>query len=432
MTYQYLEMGIAAVRSGSMEEAGRLLRLAIKSPEVNAPSRAIAYMWLAETTPDAAQKRSYYQQAAEADPTNAELRQRVELLLAQLQPPPPPISMPEAPPRQGTPAPAPPPPTTLPGMPPPAPTTSANPYSAYAAAPTGSTPPGGSVPISGGYNAAPGPAMPNTIQPQQIPAQILAPQTGTVMDYIVTVSGGPNGAGTGFFVSQHPIVATTRYVVGGAEQVTLEFSPGRGTAGTVLRTYSDYDLALIRLDYAPSAVMPISPMPRVPDDAPLTTVGYSGQTITGAMRPTRRVMAAYWIPTDFSALPDAGGSPLFDHNNYLVGMMTRNTSRNADHYFGLHINLIRQCIDTLVTDLASARTAYCPQCGTQSRAGGLGYFFCEVCGATMPQSLSVTRYPIPQAESYYAPANAPRCPHCQAASGFHAGKCVRCGQAATV
>ncbi len=417
MSYQYLQMGIAAAQGGSMEEAARLLRLAVKSPEVNAQSRAVAYMWLAETTTDTAQKRAYYQQAVESDPANADIRARVDAFLAtQFQPPPtptappPPGSLPEAPRSGSTP-----PPASLPEAPragstpaPYAAQTAANPY----------TP----------NPAPPAPAMPNTVSAQMPPAQILAPQTGTVLDYVVSVIGGPNGTGSGFFASQHPIIATTRHVVGGAEQVTIEFSPGRGATGTVIRTYSDYDLALIRIDYAPPSALPASPMPRVPDETALTAVSYGGAMTSGRQRPTTRVMASYWIPTDFSTLPDAGGAPLFDPQNYLVGMITRDTSRSADHFFGVHISLIRQCIDTVLADLQTTKAAYCAQCGSQSRAGGLGYFFCEVCGAVMPAAQGITRYPIPQAEPFYAPANAPRCPHCQAVTGSHNGKCLRCGQ----
>ncbi len=388
MSYQYLQMGIAAAQSGSMEEAARLLRLAVKSPELDNPSRAVAYMWLAETTSDPAQKRANYQLAVESDPKNADIRARVDAYLAtQFQPPPPPMSMPESTPRGATP-----PPVNLPETP----------------APRAAQPPPTPSPFP--------------------PAQILAPQSGTVLDYIVGITGGPNGRGTGFFAAQHQIIATTRYVVGGAEQVTVEFSPGRGTLGTVIRTYSDFDLALIRIDYAPQTAMPATSLPRVPDEAPLTVVSYGGAMLNGRQRPTNRQMASHWIPTDFSTLPDAGGAPFFDQQNLLVGMMTRDTSRSADHFFGLHISLIRQCIDTVLSDLSTARGAYCPQCGSLSRAGGMGYFFCEVCGGVLPAASGVTRHPIPQAEPLYVPAGATRCPHCQAVAGAHNGKCLRCGQ----
>jgi len=111
-------------------------------------------------------------------------------------------------------------------------------------------------------------------------------------------------------------------------------------------------------------------------------------------------------------------------------MMTRDTSRTADHFFGLHISLIRHCVETYIQDAVKIRTAYCPQCGAQSRAGGDGYFFCEICGSVMGAAQNMTRYPIPQAEAYYSLPNAARCPYCQAAVGMLNGKCLRCGQPA--
>ncbi len=422
MSYQYLEMGIEAVRKGSLDEGMRLLRMAIKSDELTIQLKAVAYMWLAETQTDPAQKRALYQQARDADPNNADIAARVDRFLQQ-QFPPPPSSLPEAPPQ----------PTTLPGMPSTA-TQQVSPFTQ----PTGATPNpyAASAPASPNLVNYPSqmatgaPAMPNAPVQAPPPAQILAPQTGTVLDYIVNIIGGPNGAGSGFYANQQPIIVTTRHVVGGSDQITIEFSPGRQTLGTVVRCYTDYDLALIALDYAPPAALPATPMPRVPDDAVLTAVTYGGTMTRGQQRPTRRVLAAHWIPTDYNTLPDAGGAPLFDQNNYLVGMLTRNTSRSADHFFGLHISLIRHCIDSYLQEAGAVRTAYCPQCGTQSRAGGQGFFFCETCGSVMPSAQNMTLYPIPQAENYYSQTNAPRCPYCQAAVGYHNGKCLRCGQPA--
>jgi hypothetical protein len=253
------------------------------------------------------------------------------------------------------------------------------------------------------------------------------------MDYIVTIIGGPNGTGTGFYPTAQPIIATTRHMTGGLERITIEFTPGKQAIGTVVRCFSDFDLALIRLDVPPPGMLPISPLPRLPDEAPFTIVGYGGQVMRGAQRPTRRVMATHWIPTNLSELPDAGGDPIFDDRNYLIGMMTRNTSRNSSHYFGLHISLIRQCIDTYLNEINTAKVAYCPHCGSNSRAGGQGFFFCDVCGAVMPASANVARYPIPQAESYYNPISARgiHCTRCSAAVGFHNGVCLRCGQTQT-
>lgn len=252
--------------------------------------------------------------------------------------------------------------------------------------------------------------------------------TGTVMDYVVTVIGGPNGTGTGFFPTAQPLIATTRYVVGGAERLTIELSPGRQMYGTVVRTFSDYDLALVRVDAVPPSMLPIIPMPRLPDEAIFHLISYNGQAVRGTHRPTKRVMAAHWIPTDLTTLPDSGGNPMFDERNYLVGMMTRNTSRSSSHFFGVYITLIRQCIDAYLHEVSSARVIYCAQCGSNSKAAGAGFFYCEVCGSLMPAFAQAARYPIPQAEGYYNPGHGVRCTNCQSTVGFHQGKCLRCGQ----
>jgi hypothetical protein len=58
----------------------------------------------------------------------------------------------------------------------------------------------------------------------------------------------------------------------------------------------------------------------------------------------------------------------------------------------------------------------------------MGYFYCEVCGSTLPIAVNVARHPVPQAAALYEPGSI-RCIHCNAASGIYQGRCLRCGQA---
>jgi ribosomal protein L37AE/L43A len=253
------------------------------------------------------------------------------------------------------------------------------------------------------------------------------PYTTNIADHIVGIFGGPNGPGSGFFVAAEGIIATTRYLTAGSERLTVELQPGRQVSAHLVRAYPELDLALLRVEFAPSTSLPITPLPRVPDDTPLLAAPYQRGLVSGRQRATKRVLAAHWIPTSFDRWEDAGGAPIFDQQYYLVGMATRNTARNSGHYFALHIAAIRAQVDEFLALSRAENRAYCPTCGAASKAGVMGFFYCETCGATLPNARHTARYPLPQAEALYETGRV-RCTRCGAHVGFHQGRCLRCGQ----
>lgn len=271
------------------------------------------------------------------------------------------------------------------------------------------------------------PALPGMGYTAQQPASAAGQQVN-VAEYVARIIGGPNGPGTAFFCGEGGLLATTRYVIGGAERVTVDLHIGQQLNGTVVRSFPEMDIALVSVEYAPPGALPITPLPGVPDDVPLVVISYEGEMRQGKQRPTQRRMAGHWIPTTFTSLPDAGGDLLFDDRSSLVGMMTRNTSRASGHLYGVHIGAVRRCVEWYQRE-AAERRVYCPTCGAVSRAGAAGFFYCETCGGTLPAARHVTRYPVPQADAFYAP-NAVRCtnPNCGALAPFYSGRCLRCGR----
>jgi S1-C subfamily serine protease len=367
MSLQSLELGIDAVKKGNRSEGARLLRIALKSGELNNYLRAVALIALAETTDDPQQKMKYYREALAADPGNADANQRLARLLGAQIPTTPPVTPP-------------PPPSTLPGE---------NPS------------PQGSV-AARGVNIA---------------------------GQIVSVIGGLNGPGTAFFVTRDGLLATTRFVVGGADRLTLELDSGRQLTGYVVRAYPEIDLALLYADTRVSELLPITPHTRIPNETPLTALAYNGQVLRGKVRDTKRVMPPHWIATDLVKLVDAGGDPLFDGSNHLAGMLTRNNSRSSGYVFALHITTIRRCVEAYIQEInGREKRVYCIACGVLSRSIGAGYFYCEVCGHVNPLAESMARYPIAEAEVFYEQAKI-RCTRCNAQVGFFQdGRCLRCGQ----
>ncbi|MCS7070112.1 MAG: hypothetical protein NZM00_01290, partial [Anaerolinea sp.] len=110
MSTRILDMGIRALQAGSRAEGIRLIRIALKRNTLPAELRAIAYLWLAETGGDAAQRVHYLRLAADADPNNADARARLAQALAPASIPPAtlpktgPLSPPHGPPPPAPPA----------------------------------------------------------------------------------------------------------------------------------------------------------------------------------------------------------------------------------------------------------------------------------------------------------------------------------------
>lgn len=359
-----LEQGIDAMQAGSLAEGARLIRIALKTGALEPDMQAIGFVWLAEVETTPARKRARYQQALAADPGNAEAKARLNRLLTERLPP--------------------------------------------AAAP-----------------------LPQTAAeiPAAAPVQPTAPSGPVnVAEHLASITGGPNGPGTGFFVLPDGVLATTRRVIGGLERVTVSLHNGRQLTGAVIRSLPALDLAFVRIDERVSGLLPVTPLPRVPGEAPLFLFHYSGEVLQAAQRPTQRVLPAHWIPTTFDQVLDAGGGPIFDANGHLVGMITNDTGRTSDYRYGLHIAAIRANLEAVYEELRGDQRTYCPACGGLSRAGGAGFAWCESCGAVLPHAQQSARYPQPAANRYYD-LNAGLCTACGSAAGIYQGLCLRCGTA---
>ncbi len=374
-----LQQGIAAIQAEHFQEGARLIKIALRDEMLTGSLRATAYLWLANTTGDSQQKINYYTEALTADPSNDLAKQ----WLAELMKPPAnnPLMQPPPPPGYTT--------THIGG--------------------------GGGMPVK----PVTGPLVPTNEQ-----------QSMTASYHIVGILGGPNGTGSGFFVARNGIIATTRYVVGGLENITVELETRRQLPGRVVRSYPDLDIALVYVEQPVNDLLPVTPFPTIADNAALNGIAHGGQIINGRKRETTRALAAHWFPTDISVLPDAGGCPVFDERHYVVGMLTRNDTNAAAYVHGVHITAITRCVDNFFQEMQTHRDrVYCHSCGSVSRAAAAGGFYCETCGTTMPFAEDIQRISTPQMAMYYQENHPDTCTNCGARVGFHKDLCLRCGVA---
>jgi hypothetical protein len=244
----------------------------------------------------------------------------------------------------------------------------------------------------------------------------------------VGIIDGPNGPGTGFFVSRDGLIATTRFVVGGAESITIELEPGRRLIGDVVRSYPEIDLTLIHTGLMTNRLLTAINTPHLPEHTALTAIAHNGRAMSGERRATRSIIKPEWFPTTIAQVADAGGCPIFNSGNLLVGMLTRNANRTSAYVFGLHISAIYERIERYLQEINSGeKPAYCPSCGHRTRAGTAGGFYCESCGSVLPAARHSHRFPVPQMVSLYGENIHSPCPQCGSRAGFYNSQCLRCG-----
>lgn len=366
-----MQQGIQAIQDGNPGEGARLLRIALLDSNLSGAMRATALIWLAEAEPNPGVKTQYYHDALAADPGNSHAKQRLDHVLSSNLPP---LQTPAANSQ-----------VTMPSLP-----------------------------------------------PQPAPSEPLAPAQSarqTALFYrTVGILDGPNGKGTGFFITTEGVIATSRLVVSGKENITVSLDPTRQMIGKVVRSYPELDLAFIQLDLTISHLLPFSTMGSVPENMDITAVVHEGEILRGRCRPTRREIKPQWFPTTIRQMGDVGGNPVYDEHNYVVGMLTRNASRSSADVFGLHISAIRRQLEEYRRDMQlDPQRVYCASCGYVSRAANFGGFYCEICGSVLPNARGQTRFPVPQAGTLYGENLQRPCRHCTSRVGYYNGRCLRCG-----
>ncbi|MEO0596743.1 MAG: serine protease [Chloroflexota bacterium] len=245
----------------------------------------------------------------------------------------------------------------------------------------------------------------------------------------VGITGGAGGIGTGFFVTLDGIVATTRHIVGGAREVTVQLLDGRSTRGQVVRAFPAFDLVLIQTNVQLIRLMNVLQQPSIPDNATMVAVTHSGQGLRTAKRRSANNIGGHWFPTLINKLMDEGGNPMFNERNVLVGMLTKNASRASGYMYGLHIHKIYECVDQYVYEkgqVADRQTIYCNSCGIISVAPSYRGFFCEHCGIKHPYVEENMLEPQPTLAGLYGENDRP-CQNCGSQIGIYNGACMRCG-----
>lgn len=429
MTYHNLKLAINLIKEGKMEEGARLLRFALKGDDLTPEQRVVGWLWMAETTDHIETKIGYYKAVLQIQPDHGRAAEMIQRL-SKIELPPMPPQMPNAPP-QHVPQTTQTPPAQLPEQqPPPSQATWSEPQRQDQPLPDV----GAQSPTAIDYNNLPRPDTPTpprgrSIGQQPVSSGNIPTQTAS-LHRTVGIFGGINGDGTGFFITADGIVATTRHVVGGNQRVTYEISGGRRGVGVVVRSFPIYDLAFVQTGLRVGKLLPISSSPVIADNTPISAITYTKRTINGQKRATTSTFKPEWFPTTIDTMGDAGGNPIFNQQGLLIGMLTANANRSAPYVFGLYIKTIYDLFEKYQEELREKPiSVYCGGCGGLSVAGNYGGFYCEHCGTILPhaQGNDKERFVLPQMAKLYGETMSPACVICGSTSGYHRGKCLRCG-----
>ena len=451
MASRNLEQAILAIQQNDMATGKRLLKIALKNDSLNRHEQVQALIWLAETDSNPQFKVEQYQQAIQVDTTNQDVANRLaywsQVLQEQNQQNVATQNMPPASQNQQanwqnpqqqqfnqqfTPSQP---------MPPVNPDQGQNWQNPQQQQFNQQFTPSQPVPPVNPNQVAPNQAY-TPLSSQQVPLHQTGSMPATGGTYgqqvihlpevqrTVGITGGPTGNGTGFFVTRDGLIATTRHIVGGERQVTVQLLDRRTLQGEVVRSFPVYDLALVKVNVQLARLMGVTKAPAIPDNTPIVAVTHAGEGIQSRKRHSINNIAGHWFPTVINYLKDAGGNPVFDAQNMLVGMLTGNASRANGYMYGLHIQQIYHSVDMYIHEtgqLEGQNTLYCNACGIISRAPSFSGYFCENCGNTHPYAVNIHRYPQPGLAHLYGENARGACPDCGSNVGFYERECLRCG-----
>ena len=248
---------------------------------------------------------------------------------------------------------------------------------------------------------------------------------------VVGISGGSNGPGSGIFLDTRGTVATTSYVVGGAQKVIVNIDATQPLDSKVVRRYPDSDLALIKTPVSLDQLDTIAPESMILTNEPFTALGFGGSKLRGRLRDPGGSSDGGLLLTNIPSamMPDAGGNPLIDGNGQAHGILTR----NVDHASGCAWAIGMSQILTLANQYWQERillpdAGYCACCGSRTRASVYGGVHCETCGARLADDAVLTLGTLDRGRlsQLYGENQSRACPHCDARVGFYGGCCLRC------
>ena len=181
-------------------------------------------------------------------------------------------------------------------------------------------------------------------------------------------------SGSGFAVSSSGHVITNNHVIAGCQNVKIHHK-GRSIAATVVAFDPQNDLALLKGDFRPSTVLPLSTnKPELLQD--IYVAGYPfGRRISTGVKVTKGIISSLTgignnfsnIQIDAALQPGNSGGPIVDERGNVVGVAVakldiKKILKNfgvipEDTNFGIKVSVVSSIMGSVDVSLPSPRTS---------------------------------------------------------------------------
>lgn len=247
----------------------------------------------------------------------------------------------------------------------------------------------------------------------------------------VVVVATEDSLGTGFFVSNPPVIITNAHVVERAGAVRLTTARGRSLQGRVIRTDRRRDLAVI-LPSQPLVANEIRPVELSEDETVAIgtaayAIGHPAESAEFSM--SAGIVASPSFVPKGSQIPllqinisinwGNSGGPLFDGDGSVLGVVTRiNGLADGHRLEGIAFAVPAHAVRAFIAESDTAGSdalVYCENCGRSVAKAK----YCENCGTSMGESAPESVIPEKQPPAHTCSI----CGAVEQSSRF----CARCG-----
>ena len=190
----------------------------------------------------------------------------------------------------------------------------------------------------------------------------------------------PAGIGTGFIISQDGYIVTNHHVVEGSTALDVIFDNGDKVGATLIGADQFTDLAVIKIDVPPPAVVPLGDSTILQPGESVIAIGsalgnYTNTVTYGVISGLNRRLELFdgssaenLIQHDASINPGNSGGPLFNMRGEVIGVNTYGVRRSTDGRAaeGLGFAMSSETIQKIVTVLIASGRVDRPYMGVNT------------------------------------------------------------------
>ena len=195
----------------------------------------------------------------------------------------------------------------------------------------------------------------------------------------------PWGTGTGFYISDHNVIATNRHVIAGTTEPVINGKKFKKTISKVLYTDGVYDLAFLEVPEGKELTpVPLGTADAVHEGQQIMAIGHPyGLKFTatqGIISKSKRLWKGTdYIQIDAAINPGNSGGPLINDKNEVIGVNTFIVSEGNNLGFALPVNRLKESLNEFES-LERKTSARCTACKSVIAKNDVFDDYCPNCG----------------------------------------------------